>query len=393
MTPRAPSTAGPTVAVAGLTARWLAESAAQAGWPVIALDLFGDLDTRRLARQWHPIGRPGRLAIDPGLLRQGLAAARDAGACAWIGGGGIEASAELLDAGGSALQRWGMDTSAVAAVRTPRAFFDTLDRLDLAHPEVAWAPPLRREGWLYKRASGSGGWSVRPADGVATVHPDGYFQRHQPGPSMSALCLADGQRARLVALNRQAVRPLGASLPHVLAGVAGPVDAPVLQQRVEQALERLVPALGLRGLVSLDFIEVEQAPCWLEINPRPSASMQLHGGAWPQGLLAAHREALEGRLPAAPPQRSGQWHGVETLYASRHCSLPLSAASALAAHPQRHDLPAPGSRFAPGEPVCSVSARADDAPSLHVRLEQELDAVRALLAPCVRQPLTEETCS
>jgi predicted ATP-grasp superfamily ATP-dependent carboligase len=240
MTPRAPSTAGPTVAVAGLTARWLAESAAQAGWPVIALDLFGDLDTRRLARQWHPIGRPGRLAIDPGLLRQGLAAARDAGACAWIGGGGIEASAELLDAGGSALQRWGMDTSAVAAVRTPRAFFDTLDRLDLAHPEVAWAPPLRREGWLYKRASGSGGWSVRPADGVATVHPDGYFQRHQPGPSMSALCLADGQRARLVALNRQTVRPLGASLPHVLAGVAGPVDAPVLQQRVEQALERLV---------------------------------------------------------------------------------------------------------------------------------------------------------
>lgn len=388
-----PRPAAPTVAVAGLTARWLAESAAQAGWQVIALDLFGDLDTRRLARQWHPIGRPGRLAIDPELLTRALAAARDAGACAWIGGGGFEAWPGLLDAGGPALPRWGMDAAAIAALRDPRSFFSTLDRLGLQHPEVAWEAPSPAAGdWLYKRASGSGGCAVGPAQGVSTVHADGYFQRHQPGVAMSALFLADGRQARLVALHRQTVRPMGASLPFVFAGVAGPVDAPCLQQRVEQALAQLVPAFGLRGLSSLDFIEAAGTPCWLEINPRPSASMQLHRDAWPRGLLAAHREALAGRLPTEAPRHTGLCHGVETLYATHPCHLPLAAASALAAHPHRHDLPAPGSRFAPGEPVCTVSARADGAAALQAALQQELAAVQALLAPRVAEPITEEIC-
>jgi uncharacterized protein len=385
--------ATPTVAVAGLTARWLAESAAQAGWQVIALDLFGDLDTRRLARQWLPIGRPGRLAIDPELLTRALAAARDAGACAWIAGGGFEAWPGLLDAGGPALPRWGMDAAAIATVRDPRAFFSTLDRLGLPHPEVAWDAPSPASGdWLYKRASGSGGCAVRPAQGVSLVHPDGYFQRFQPGAPMSALCLADGLQARLVALHRQTVRPMGASLPFVFAGVAGPVDDPPLQRRVEQALAQLVPAFGLRGLLSLDFIEADEVPCWLEINPRPSASMQLHRGAWPRGLLAAHCEALAGRLPTESPCHTGLCHGVETLYATHHCHLPLATASVLAAHPHRHDLPAPGSRFAPGEPVCTVSARADGAVALQAALQQELAAVQALLASRIPEPITEETC-
>lgn len=392
MTTRSDPAAAPTVAVAGLSARWLAEAAAEAGWRVIALDLFGDLDTRRLAQAWHPIGRPGRFRIDAAMLREGLAAARDAGACGWIGGSGLEAEPDLLEAGGPRLPRWGMDAAAVARLRTPAVFFDTLARLGLAHPPLAWEAPAEPAGWLYKRASGCGGAEVRPAVGITRRHADGYFQRLVPGSSMSALCLADGRRACLVGLQRQASRALRPGLPHVFAGIAGPVPDDALAQQVEAALAQLTPAFGLRGLLSLDFILAEGRLLWLEINPRPSASMQLHRQAWPGGLLAAHREALAGRLPATPPQRDGYWHGVDTVFAERDGHLPLAAASRLAADPACCDLPAPGSRFAAGDPVCSLRARAPSAEALSAALRPAHSAVSALITPRVRPPVAEETC-
>lgn len=394
MSVRAARPGPPTVAVVGLSARWLAESATEAGWRVVALDLFGDLDTRRLAQAWHPIGAPGRLRIDADLLRRGLAAARDAGACAWIGGSGLEAVPELLAVGGEALPRWGMDAVAIARVRDPRIFFDTLARLGLAHPPVAWQPPDEPAGWLYKRSRGCGGSAVRPAAGVRGRHGDGVFQRWLPGPAMSALVLADGQSARLVGLHQLLSRPLGPRLPHVFAGVIGPLpaadggspenrghDPASLQAQVEAALAGLVPAFGLRGLVSLDFIWSDARPHWLEINPRPSASLQLHAGRWPGGLLAAHREALAGRLPDTAAAAEPGWRGVATVFADRASHLPLAAASRLATDPACHDLPAPGSRFEAGAPVCSVSARADSADALTAALQRAVAQVLDRLAP------------
>jgi len=59
--------------VAGTSARAMAESARQGGWRVIALDLFGDLDTRRASLHWDRIGDAATLAIDPDALRRSLA--------------------------------------------------------------------------------------------------------------------------------------------------------------------------------------------------------------------------------------------------------------------------------------------------------------------------------
>ena len=44
--------AGGTLVVAGTSARAMAESARQGGWRVLAMDLFGDLDTRRASARW-----------------------------------------------------------------------------------------------------------------------------------------------------------------------------------------------------------------------------------------------------------------------------------------------------------------------------------------------------
>ncbi len=61
----------PCVTVAGLSAGLLAQSAAHAGFNVVALDIFGDRDTREHANMWFDIGGNG-LSIDRTRLYDAL---------------------------------------------------------------------------------------------------------------------------------------------------------------------------------------------------------------------------------------------------------------------------------------------------------------------------------
>ena len=368
--------ASQTLVVAGTSARWLAESAVQGGWSVVALDLFGDLDTRRVAQRWAPIGSATTLAIDPGRLRDALAEALADGACAWLPAGGFEGHADLLDAGG-ALPCLGMGRGEVAAVRDPVRFFAGLDWLGLRHPPTQTEPPAAPRGWLAKRAGGTGGWHIRRADDGHAPAPDTYYQRAQPGEPMSALFLADGQRASLVALNRLLVRRHGAH-PHVYHGAIGPIHHPALQRRVEGALDAIVPAFGLRGLASLDFVAEDERPWLLEVNPRPSASMALHGGAFPGGLLRAHAAALAGE-PLAEPHHPGGARGSEIVFARRACHVDAALCDTLVSLGHCHDLPGAGSRFATGDPVCSVSAAAGGPAAVETLLSERRAAIESRL--------------
>jgi predicted ATP-grasp superfamily ATP-dependent carboligase len=367
-----------TLVVAGLSARWLAESAVQGRWRVIALDLFGDLDTRRLCAHWAPIGDRAALAIDETLLCEALAEARRDDAIGWVAGSGFEACPRLLAAGDAILPLLGMPADAVARTRDPKRFFATLRRHDLRHPETRCVAPLSLQGWLSKRAGGAGGWHIRRAVDAGRASGDAYFQRELPGDAMSALFLADGQRAVVVALNRLIVRALGA-LPYVYRGAIGPIERPALQSQVQAALDLLVPVLGLRGLASLDFLAVGEAPWLLEINPRPSASMALHAAALPCGLLRAHVAALRGVLPDAIDHSAGM-RGCETVLAQRPCRIAVAQVDEWAAQPHCHDLPAAGSRVDAGAPICTVSAQAADAAGVERLLAERALAVASRIA-------------
>jgi uncharacterized protein len=375
-----------TLVVAGLWARPLAESARQAGWRVIALDLFGDADTRRASLQWHGIGDPASLSIDPALLLDALhCAAREPGVIGWVAGSGFESIPEALELSVPGLPLLGMSAAAVRRVRDPAAFFAMLDRLGLEHPQVSIAAPEASRDWLLKNARGSGGWHIRPATGgeLKRSPPDGgiYYQRIQPGQPMSALFLADGKHAQLVALNRLIVRPLGA-LPYVYCGAIGPIRDDALAQRIEHALTMLVPAFGLRGLASLDFIAHDGRTWLLEINPRPSASMVLHQRGWRSGLMRAHVHAVQGELPADPASHPPGVRGCLTLFADRDCHVGTALAAELAQSAHCHDLPAPGARFSIGEPVCTVSATAARAEAVLAQLDARAGQVlRRLNSP------------
>jgi uncharacterized protein len=149
-----------------------------------------------------------------------------------------------------------------------------------------------------------------------------------------------------------------------------------------------VPAFALRGLASLDFIVADGVPFLLEINPRPSASMALHTTAWPGGLMRAHVDAARGRLPDTPASHPQGLRGTEILFARRAGRVSPALAAQLSIATDCHDLPAAGTHFAPGDPVCSISAQGETLAAVQQGLAERLGRVAALFESTTTMPRT-----
>lgn len=359
------------IVVAALSARALTEAARREGFGVIALDVFGDADTRSAARRWQPIGDARALRIEREPLLEALARiAREDDADGWIGGGGFDGAPGLLDEGARCLPLVGNDAATVRRVRDPHALFAALDAHGVPHPPLRddWPHDAPHE-WLLKDAAGSGGWLVRPAAGV-TPRPlaaGEYLQRcRDDATPMSATFVADGSRARIAGCNLQFVRAIG-DAPYVWSGAIGPLPlGDAVHRAVDAALQSLVPHFGLRGWASLDFLlrgdEIEV----LEINPRPPASLALYAAAgWP--VIDAQLRACAGELPAFAVQRTAP-RGLMTIHAPRELALDDVALHRLADLSHVHDRPARATRFRAHDPVCSVSAAGSDVTAVQSQL-------------------------
>lgn len=368
------------LAVAALSARMLAEAAVLDGYQVIALDLFGDADTRRASQRWQPIGAAGSLQIDATRVLDALQAlARKGGdeVIGWVPGSGFEGQPELLDAGAQLLPLIGTPAEAVRRVRDPALFFDVLEAHGIAHPPVRADAPADADGWLLKDARACGGWHIRHAhtarDG-ASVSAWHYFQRAMPGVPMSATFIANGDRASLLGLNELIVRPFGAH-PHVYCGCVGPVAVSAgLARRIDEVVQLLTAAFGLRGWCSLDFIRGgDDSIGVLEVNPRPPASLSLY--AQPGLIDAQLRACLQAELP--PPAAFAPRHigGSEIVYARHPLTIDEPGAQYLAGRPDVHDLPLAGACFDAGDPICSLSAAGDTVEHVRALLFAARDAV------------------
>jgi uncharacterized protein len=393
MNPRPSLSHAPFVAVAGLSARMLAQSAARAGLRVVALDVFGDRDTREAAELWFDIGA-GQLSIDYARLVAALErAARLPGLIGWIDGSGLEPFvAQLCRTRG--LPRFiGNPAEASAAVREPRRFFALLDAHDIPHPAVAFTRPAdgategatEAQGWLVKHADGCGGTHIEPAAAVSDsrVAAQEYFQRRSTGRSLSALFIAARGNARVLGFAEQFTCKMG-NLPFVHAGSMGPLGPldlpPPVEARVRAAIAALCARTGLTGINSCDFLLDGDAFELLEINTRPSSTMTLYEtaspDAWPHGLLACHIEACRhGRLPApAIPQTPAPaaWRaGQQVLFAPRPFVVSQSFSDACLRDPCCRDVPMPGTWIEAGQPVCTLLVRAASLDAVRHALEAQ----------------------
>jgi uncharacterized protein len=334
------------VAVSG---RALAQSAARGGYRPVVLDLFADRDTREVAAACRRVSVAGGLRFDPSaLLRAARVLAPNAGL---VYGSGFEGRTALLERLGRGRPVFGNAPATVAMVRDPARFYPLLRRLGIRFPAVQLSPPSRPGGWLMKAPGSAGGTRVQKAGSRPASTAD-YYQRLAPGETRSVTFLADGRNARVLGFNRQWTAPRP-DRPYLYGGAVGGLKPGArLRREIEDALDALVLRTGLVGLNGLDFILQDERWLVIELNPRPTATFELYDADYPGGLFQWHVRACKGELPPNPAApRAVRAHAIV------HAPGPASARR-LRFPAWCRDRPATNTRFAPGDPVCTVHASA-----------------------------------
>lgn len=335
--------------IAGLTSRPLAEAAHRAGMAVAALDLFDDVDTRAFAHTTRKVASDGE-----GFDAEDLLRAADElcppGAChGLVYAAGFEDRPELLAKLAEGRELFGNAPATVAALKHPQSLFALLDRLEIPHPPVTFDQPDDPDSWLVKKIGGSGGGHVRAASACDDLPAGCYYQRQILGSSVSALFLADGKRAHIVGFNQQ-----WKAHGFVYGGAINrAMLAEPLRIEIAHKLDRLVAETGLAGLNGMDFIAGGQSYSVLEINPRPTATLDLYDAGC--ALFEWHLRACCGELPQSLPPTAVRAHAI--VYAGYNMTIASEAWFA----PWCRDTPHAGSRIGRGAPVCSVLAEGSDA--------------------------------
>lgn len=330
--------------IAGLSVRAAAEAARRDGFEVLALDLFGDADTRAASRSWQPLDAlaTATTTADPCVLTSGFESAAD------------QAAVRHLPLLGTAPE-------AIARVRDPRRFFAGLAACSIAHPEVRHTAPAEEGGWLCKDFGSSGGTQVLPASGLALPDaPQRYWQRRidDARPASLTFIAGDGLAA-VLGFNRQLVHPTS-SQPWQFGGLIGPLPSGARAWAGLQDLaDRLTREFALRGLVSVDLLQGPRGLLVLEVNARLPASLVLYGAEG--GLMRAHVQAcLTGLLPdeaTLQRLRGTRPRGLEIVRLDRPWMLDDKAVSTLQCSASvlgLHDLPAGPQHIDAGDPLCSI---------------------------------------
>lgn len=363
---------GPFVLIAALSGRALAAAARRSGYQPLVVDLFGDLDTQAIAAASERV--PGTLAR--GWARRPLLDAlsrlangrRPAGL---VYGTGFERRTALLGAIARRHGLLGNSPNVVGRMADPVAFAELCRSCDVPHPEIRHTAAPDGH-WLRKRIGGAGGTHIRMARPGRAPDRGTYLQRRTDGRPVSALFVADGRESRVTGFSEQWAAPsprrpfryCGAVRPAALAAEAATV--------MTEAIARLVPAAGLVGLNSADFLVREDGFDLLEINPRPGATLDIYADADGK-LFDMHVQACCGGLPERLPPYSAA-AAAAVVYVPLHCTLP----EGFAWPDWTADRQRPGIPVEAEGPLCTVHAEAEDADTARRLVQQRTKAVLAL---------------
>jgi len=361
------------VLVIGTSVRALAQMAKRAGQPVVAIDAFADCDTRESALSTSSVA----VDADYRFAREPLIAAVEGAAARWnpkaaVLASGFEAVPERIDDIARIVPVAGNRASRVRRVKDPFALAACLEALGVPHPRTQPELPVDARGWLVKQRGGTGGGHVRCAPTSGTLLPDEYAQRRVAGEPVSVLFLADGGQARLVGANRFWTRGKESRLPFMFAGAASlSLGALPFGAEIGAAVAALTATTGLVGLNGVDCLVAEDRWWLIDVNPRPTATAELHDGRWAGGLFPAHLAAARGELSGDARVGVSDTRGFEIVYAPRLLRIPQDAA-----WPEWvTDRPRGGSFVAADEPVCTVHAEGNDLITVRRELAQRATAV------------------
>jgi uncharacterized protein len=374
------------VVIAGVSTRAAAESAARAGFDVVAIDAYGDLDQ-------HPAVRSFSLPLNDGASFTAHAAAdavRDITVDATVYLSPFENHVRAIDVLTSHRALWGNPADVLRRVRDPFLLAGVLRRRGFATPITRVDVPADltdANEWLVKPFRSGGGNGVRLWAPEAPVPHGCYAQERIAGVPASIVFVAAGGQAVPVGISRQLIgdRAFGASGYRYCGNVLAAADDEVFTETVVASLIALAGEVteqfGLVGLNGIDCVIKDEVPYAIEVNPRWCASMELVERRYGLSMFGAHAAAcVDGVLPAFELARVGRTRAVigKAIVFARKDAVAPDTRAWLGDETVR-DVPKPGERLARGQPICTVFAEGESTEACMEALKRRANAIYAAL--------------
>jgi uncharacterized protein len=342
----------------------LADLARRDGQPVAAFDLFGDLDLE------------ADVAMRGGSLTALVEAALDLPARGVVYGASFENHPGLVARLAERHALLGNPPDVLRAVRDPWRLAAALHDAGLPSPATfAGAPQDRSRRWLRKPLRGGGGTRVRAWRGGAL--PAGVVvQERVDGVACSAAAVGDGIDAVVLGISEQLVgrRAFGARGYRWCGNLVPPrVPATALLEQARAICSCVAGAFALRGLFGVDLVWDGERAWTVEVNPRPTASLEAIEAAYGIGTFAAHLRGCAGELPEVERAREGP-AGKAVLFATEDVVVGDSEQWLVRGV---RDVPHPGERIAAGRPICTLVAAEATPEAVLARLEERAAVVRS----------------
>ena len=341
----------------------MVESAVHSGYPIIAVDAFGDQDLSRLADSYS-LHRDSHSPYSAQALYR---ASRNFDYDAVAYTSNLENHPEILGRLAGDRPIIGNRPSAIVSVRNWKVLFSRLRQAGFSVPDTIFADEGRsidaNHKWLIKPVLSGGGHGIAFLQGGARVGHSVMIQEYIPGKSCSAAFVANGRESRLIGITEQLtglhhfnshgfrycgnILPLPESLPSD--------DGKRVLYQVSRLTTFLVQEYGLMGVNGIDFILNEGRVVLTEVNPRYSASMELMEQAYNLPVFHLHVQAvLNGTLPdfdLGTHMEPAAFFGKGILYAGIDCVMPDTSGWGFRSI---RDIPVPGETVREGSPVCTI---------------------------------------
>jgi predicted ATP-grasp superfamily ATP-dependent carboligase len=346
----------------GASCRAAAFSALRAGVRPRCGDYFADRDLAAVC----PVDR-----IDSRRPRRGFTLlAESLPSSSWFYTGGFENHPAWVEQIARRHRLWGANARTLGTVRNPIRVAALLREHGIPFPAVRRDPlGLPHDGsWLVKPLHSGGGRGVRPLTAEFDQSSSScYFQQRIDGPSFSALYVGRHGGAHLVGVTEQL---LGSSAsPFVYRGSIGPwPTSEALAIKLRKLGEVVARASELLGWFGIDYVLRDDEPWPVEINPRYTASVEVHELATGRALLLEHRLACQGAAAHGSADRRAPSVAMRPrmiakliVYAPGELIAPEIAveddfsSDPFALRPIA-DVPTSGTRIAAGEPVMTIFA-------------------------------------
>jgi predicted ATP-grasp superfamily ATP-dependent carboligase len=390
----------PAVIVVGASARAFAWSAWRAGIAVHAADLFADADLRDCAVTVVPAGGgqypAGLVAAVAGLPRVPVCYT-----------GALENHPRIVDRLAADRPLAGNPGRRLRRVRDPVQLARAVRAAGLGFPVTRATPAgLPTDGsFLVKPRASAGGRGIAPWRGEADRprHGRAVWQRLVAGEAWGAAFVVAAGRSRLFGVSRQLVGAAWCGArPFAWCGavdVAPDTIPAAVRGQVERLGAVLAEEFGLVGLVGADLVVDDAGDVHvIEVNPRPTASMELVERAGGESVARAHLAAC-GLAPPTPPPDATARQAKAVVFGDRDLVVDERLFAALlgtrgrwteddGGWPALADLPMPGSLLRAGGPLVTAFAAAPTGRAAVALLRRRVAVVRDLFraAPRVSPP-------